>query len=428
MRDIPDSDSPSWIMGTQTLPAELPLSVLSPRHAPPVSARADHRARATEVFLAAQDGTGGFLASPDTERYPFVYPRDMVFICKALLRLGRAEDAKRAYEFLARTQLRNGEWVQRYGRGGDPQPSREMESDVTGLVLHGIWDLYAHTGDRAFLERLWPHVDRATQYISSVQDDVSGLVLSHHSVHEYAGIEEGAEVWANSWCARGLADAAAVAEVLQQPAQLASSWRESAERVRRSVLTLLWDGRKGTFAKVLRSNGSIDTNPDVSCLAPAWAHLVRPTDDRVRLTAQLLVGNLRHELGGFVRFKKWESTRDWHWYDGGFGPWVIWTLRMCRTLAALGENEQASEALHWVLAVASANRGLLPEHIATSQELQEWRENDRDVGQHVSSAYHQALERQMGWSWNGRASQVTSWVLPLCWSHAELVLTLEDPN
>lgn len=123
-----------------------------------------------------------FPASSLEDRYPFVYPRDQVFICEALDEVERHEVVKKAYYFLKMVQENDGEWVQRYDTLGHPRVSRTKETDCVGLVLHGIYSHYCATEDLDFLKEMWQSIEKGVSYIVSMTE--SGLVRGEHSVFE----------------------------------------------------------------------------------------------------------------------------------------------------------------------------------------------------------------------------------------------------
>jgi len=106
-------------------------------------------------------------------------------------------------------------------RGSDPVP----ENDSHGELIFNIAELYRYNGDKAFLERMWPHVLGAYAYMEKLRlsertqasrttnSAFYGMMpvsISHEGysakpVHSY---------WDNFWTLRGYKDAVAVAEWL----------------------------------------------------------------------------------------------------------------------------------------------------------------------------------------------------------------------
>jgi hypothetical protein len=98
--------------------------------------------------------------------------------------LGEIDAARNAFAFLANTQLEDGSW---WGELGAIIPLDETahyihkdevkekpirDTNFTAYIATGAWHHYLITRDRAWLTKIWPHVEAAT-----------GFVLAHQSEH-----------------------------------------------------------------------------------------------------------------------------------------------------------------------------------------------------------------------------------------------------
>ena len=133
-------------------------------HLPPQGqALADTLRTALAHILISRDGAA---IRPGTRAYARSWIRDGAMISEALLRLGR-EDAARDYlEWYAPYQFTSGKvpcCVD--ARGSDPVP----ENDSHGELIHLASEVYRYTGDRALLERMWPHVEAAANYMDELR-------------------------------------------------------------------------------------------------------------------------------------------------------------------------------------------------------------------------------------------------------------------
>jgi hypothetical protein len=79
--------------------------------------------------------------------------------------LGRAAEA--AYRWLAKTQLSDGSWAVSYQGGLVDSSTRD--TNFSTYIATGVWHHFLCTRDRAFLEEMWPHVERATQFALRMQ-------------------------------------------------------------------------------------------------------------------------------------------------------------------------------------------------------------------------------------------------------------------
>ena len=91
---------------------------------------------------------------------------------------GEFEAAVRAYRYLAAMQLEDGSWWAAYrGREAD---SERRETNFIAYIATGVWHHYLVTGDLAFLEEMWPVVDKAIGFVLSLQ-------TRHGDIHWAAG-------------------------------------------------------------------------------------------------------------------------------------------------------------------------------------------------------------------------------------------------
>ncbi|MGH7646906.1 MAG: discoidin domain-containing protein, partial [Gemmatimonadaceae bacterium] len=103
---------------------------------------------------------------PGTRDYARSWIRDGALMSVALLRTGYTEPVREFADWYAGFQQPNGsvpccvDW-----RGADPVP----EHDSHGELIFLIMSYYRYTHDRAFLERMWPHIARAAAYIDTLR-------------------------------------------------------------------------------------------------------------------------------------------------------------------------------------------------------------------------------------------------------------------
>jgi hypothetical protein len=103
---------------------------------------------------------------PGSRAYDRSWIRDGSLTSEALLRLGHPREVRSFVEWYAPHQRANGYVPCCVGpRGADPVP----EHDSHGQLVYLIAEDFLHTGDRAFLERMWPHVERAVAFIDTLR-------------------------------------------------------------------------------------------------------------------------------------------------------------------------------------------------------------------------------------------------------------------
>ncbi len=166
---------------------------------------------------------------PGTRSYSRSWIRDGAMISEGLLRLGR-EDVVRDYvDWFAPYQFADGMVPCCVDdRGSDPVP----ENDSHGELIFNVAEYYRYTGDKPFLEKMWPHVLGAYDYMEKLRASertednfmrnpafygMMPVSISHEGysakpVHSY---------WDNFWALRGYKDAVMLAGALDKPDEVA---------------------------------------------------------------------------------------------------------------------------------------------------------------------------------------------------------------
>ncbi|MET7643118.1 prenyltransferase [Streptomyces sp. NPDC005426] len=97
-------------------------------------------------------------------------PWDHTEAAMALDAAGEHAAAERAYEWLARNQNEDGSWYAAYHDGDPRQPTdRGLETNFCAYVAVGVWHHYLATGDDAFVDRMWPTVFAAVEFVLRLQ-------------------------------------------------------------------------------------------------------------------------------------------------------------------------------------------------------------------------------------------------------------------
>ena len=101
-------------------------------------------------------------------------PWDHIESAMALTVAGQTEAAKKAFEWMQSNQESVGGWFSEY-KSGLPSKKR-METNFAAYLCVGIWHFYLATKDKSFVEEYYPVLDRAMEFVISMQTD-SGDVL-----------------------------------------------------------------------------------------------------------------------------------------------------------------------------------------------------------------------------------------------------------
>ena len=124
---------------------------------------------ATVASIAAVQQPGGSLPWPDGHTDPW----DHVECAMALTLGGRHEQARRAYDWLVRHQAPDGSWATRWD--GERVLDADVDTNQVAYVAVGVWQGWQVTGDRTFVDALWPTVRRALDFVLTMQQPAGQL-------------------------------------------------------------------------------------------------------------------------------------------------------------------------------------------------------------------------------------------------------------
>ncbi len=138
-------------------------------------------AATAETIAAVQLASGLILWFPGGHGDPWNH----VEAAMALAVAGRRAEAEAAYDWLARTQRRDGAWHHYYvadgGSGGERVEAEELDANVCAYVATGVWHHFLLTGDTGFLEALWPVVDAAVDFVLGLQTRRGEILWARHA-------------------------------------------------------------------------------------------------------------------------------------------------------------------------------------------------------------------------------------------------------
>jgi len=159
---------------------------------------------------------------PGTRSYARSWIRDGAMISEGLLRMGRPEVVREYVDWYAPFQFEDGKVPCCVDdRGSDPVP----ENDSHGELVFNIAEYWRYTGDRGFLERMWPHVEGAYGYMEQLRlsertaanrrlnPAFYGMMPASIS-HEGYSAKPMHSYWDNFWALRGYKDAVEISQAL----------------------------------------------------------------------------------------------------------------------------------------------------------------------------------------------------------------------
>ena len=123
--------------------------------------------------------TGAIIASPEIDenftkcgRYAYCWPRDAVFMTKAMDILKMNKETEKFYKvFCKKTQSKNGMWEQRFYTDGKLAPCWGYQVDETASVVYGVYEHYKYTKSEKFLKENLPMCEKAIDFLKRYVKD-----------------------------------------------------------------------------------------------------------------------------------------------------------------------------------------------------------------------------------------------------------------
>ena len=165
-------------------------------------------------------------------------PWDHVEAAMGLSIGGEYDAAVAAYRWLAQTQLDDGSWWAGY-RGIEIDNGERRETNFVAYVATGVWHHYLITEDMAFLQDLWPTVEKAivfVLYLQTKHGDIHWSVSADGSAREDALVTGCSSIYKSLECAHNIALTLGEErpEWLQSRALLGEALRNKPERFDRT--------------------------------------------------------------------------------------------------------------------------------------------------------------------------------------------------
>ena len=318
--------------------------------------------------LLYNNETGGISAAVEVDenytkcgRYSYCWPRDAIFITKAMYKLGMEKEVEKFYKsFCANTQSKNGMWEQRFYTDGNLAPSWGYQIDETASVIYGVYDYYKHKNDVKFLKDNLKMCEKAISFLEKYLDNVlnsNKMQLSYdiweecESIHTYSM----ATIF-------GAFDAMLNINKLVKPLyennrlkleQIAKSEQRLEKHmvdIKKYVLKHFYDNNKKCFVR-----NEKDRKMDISLLGLIYPfNMFSSKEKKIQNTVERINMTLRTYTGGYLRY---ENDN----YMGG-NPWIIANLWLAEYYLEAGIKNRAIECFDFVI-IGSNEHGLLPEQV-----------------------------------------------------------------
>lgn len=129
--------------------------------------------------LLTNHETGGIIAGAEIDeyftkcgRYAYCWPRDAVFITKAMDILKMQKETEKFYKsFCQKTQSKNGMWEQRFYTDGKLAPCWGYQIDETASVVYGVYEHYKISKSEKFLKDNLKMCEKAIEFLKKYTKD-----------------------------------------------------------------------------------------------------------------------------------------------------------------------------------------------------------------------------------------------------------------
>ena len=359
------------------------------------------------VIKAHTDRRGGVIASCDSsiynygrDYYSYVWPRDGCYVMWPLIRLGYTEEPKKFFQFCRDIMHPDGYMMHKYqpdkaiGSTWHPlihgkHTELAIQEDESAIVIFMLSEFYNESGDKEFVGGLYTTlIQPLANFMAQFIDKETGLPHASYDLWEE---KFATHTYTVALTHRALEEAANFADLFEYPDD-GVKWRTAADLIA-SNLDAFYDEERGVLRKgfLRKPDGSLqfDNILDVSSAFGAMMYASKAFGpQRIRSTYEAIESILldKSPSGGSPRYE----------YDNYFGvepahmgnPWFVTTLWIAQYYLQVHRMADAERLLAWTLK-NRLHSGVLSEQI-----------NPND---------------------NTPLS-----VLPLVWSHAELINLLLD--
>ncbi len=363
--------------------------------------------------------TGGIIASPEIDeeftkcgRYAYCWPRDAVFMTKAMDILKMEKETEKFYKvFCKNTQSKNGMWEQRFYTDGSLAPSWGYQIDETASVVYGVYEHYKYSKSEKFLKDNLKMCEKAIDFLKKylkdwlgiegkeerdkdkVQEEIENSMNRqghrYHVSYDLWEMNEGIHLYSLASIYSAFDCILKIYKALGKNTSEFENNRLKDEKIQKNEREIekiqveikkyinenMYDEEKKSYVR-----NTEDKKMDISILGAITPfNVFKPKENKVRNTVERINLSLRTYTGGYQRFEQ-----D-HYMNGN--PWPIANLWMTLYYLETGEKKKAKETFDFVVKTAGKHYFL---------------------GEQVDNS-----------------TLKPNWVIGLGWSHAMFIIVLE---
>ena len=324
--------------------------------------------------LLSNSATGGISAALEVDeekdksgRYSYCWPRDAVFVSKALDILSMTEITDKFYEvFSKQTQSENGMWEQRFYTDGKFAPSWGYQIDETASIVFGVYSHYYKKQDKQILINTLEMNEKAVKFLEQYIDYIcegksSGKeIFTKNESYDLWEMNEGIHLYSLSAIYAAFNVMQTIYKILEQKLGNIEKLEEYKTKIKNYCMENLYNKE----TKVLKRNTRDDVM-DISMLGAITPfRMLDVNQPEVVNTIEKMEMTLQTYTKGYLRFEHDN-------YMGGNNPWVIATLWKMLYDIKKNDTTKVQNAMEFILNTATEH-GFLSEQVDNSAMKANW--------------------------------------------------------
>ena len=309
--------------------------------------------------LLINEETGGIIASPEIDegftkcgRYAYCWPRDAVFMTKAMDILQMQKEVEKFYKvFCKKTQSSNGMWEQRFFTDGKLAPSWGYQIDETASVVYGVYEHYLFTKKEKFLKDNLQMCEKAVDFLKKYIKDILNNENKIHVSYDLWEMCEGVHLYSLASIYSAFSSMIKIYDVLGKNVSEFENNRLKLEKIEKSkdeISKLILEIKKYINKNLYDENkkcyvrNAIDRKMDISILGAVYPFEVfKPKEKKILNTVERINMSIRTYTGGYQRFEEDNYMNA--------NPWPVANLWMTLYYLETGEKKKAKETFDFVV-------------------------------------------------------------------------------
>ena len=357
-------------------------------------------ARSILLFpLLLNQETGGISSAVEVDenmtkcgKYSYCWPRDAVFITKALDKLKMTKETEKFYKnFCKNTQSDNGMWEQRFYTDGILAPCWGYQIDETASVIFGVYEHYKETKDEKFIKDTLKMCEKGTKFLFKYLDNILQLKdekdivkkeieETYHTEnrnklpvsYDLWEMNEGIHLYSLSAIYAALKSMLEIYKIVKPQYEEKNRLKlESINKVEVKINVYIEEIKKYVSKNMCEEQTKIlhrnikDNLADISVMGSVIPfNMFAPQEKKILNTVEKVNLTLRTYTGGYLRF---EGDH----YMGGKNPWPIATCWMAMYYRKIKDYKKERECIDFIINSANVH-GLLGEQVDNQTMQPNW--------------------------------------------------------